>query len=258
VPVLFGGGAAFSPSDIVGLQLWLLADDIAGNDGDAVASWVSKEGNAYDFAQATADKKPLLKKAANGINSKNTVLFDGSNDLLVYPSANISNASQGTVFAVIRFTAAIPNAAHDLLTSRDEAGTTNFLLLRAYLTNAIPNMHIYQRNNDTLDQIKGSTNFVAATPYLLAWISSGVAYTMRVGGSNETIVVSGGSNNGDWYGDTAGRDNFVVGASKSTTEANFLKGDVAEIIMYDTGLSAGNIALIEESLADKYGIALPP
>lgn len=45
-------GALPGPDSVAGLLLWLKADAILGlNDGDNVTSWVSSEGNAYNFTK---------------------------------------------------------------------------------------------------------------------------------------------------------------------------------------------------------------
>lgn len=76
-----GGGTAFSPTDIAGLQLWLDASQITGlNDGDAVATWPDVSGFARDFSQSTASRKPVFKTNQRG--SLPAVLFDGADDYL--------------------------------------------------------------------------------------------------------------------------------------------------------------------------------
>src|SRR3990167_8100146 len=192
-----GGGAAFSPSDIAGLSLWMRADDISGNDGDEISAWVSREGNSYSFEQ-TLTKRPLLKKGANGINSQNIVRFDGVNDLLVY-TGNLLSSSEGTVLIVYRLSAS-PTATIELFKS------------------------------------------------------NGTAFSLRLNGAAETLAVESGANNGDWLAETADRDNFVIGGLKLTSESSFLKGDIAEILMYDTGLSAASISLLETYLDGRYAI----
>jgi hypothetical protein len=245
---LFGG--TWTPKSVPGLDLWLLADDLTGNDGDVVTTWTSREGSAYAFTQADNAKRPLLKKGANGINGHNVVRFDGSNDLLVYPAGTISTASEGTVIAVMRYTAALQNNQM-LLTSADQAATTRYLRCQAFYNTSLGrNIIASQNDNGTEDAVRGSTVLAENTPYIIVWKSDGTAWSMRINGGDETLTVLGtGANSGDWFGDTSARDNFVIGAQKTTSEQFFLKGDIAELLMYDRGLSLAEIQQIEAYLA---------
>lgn len=94
-----GGAAAFSPTDIAGLKLWLDASQITGlNDGDAVATWSDVSGNGRDFTQGTASARPIYKTAI--LNGKPVVRFDGVDDKL--SRANFITNSASTTFAVAR------------------------------------------------------------------------------------------------------------------------------------------------------------
>ena len=59
------------------------AEVIAGSDGDSIPQWNDISGNAYHATQITSDNQPLLKTGSNGINKKNALLFDGSNDKML-------------------------------------------------------------------------------------------------------------------------------------------------------------------------------
>jgi len=235
---------SFSPSDIAGLQLWLKADAITGlNDGDALTTWEDSHTSNNDFAQATAGKKPTYQ--TNEINGLPVVRFDGTDDLLT--AANFLSSSEGTVFAVVRFTAAIAHGTR-ILASADQATNSYWWLCTASYSSGVPNIAIEQKNNDTSTGVGGSTALAAATPYIEMWHSNGTAYSLRVNGNDETESLIAGTDNGDWLGDTANRDAFSLGAQKLVAEGAFFKGDIGELIMYDTGISAGNITSVETYL----------
>jgi len=236
------------PSDLANLELWLRADDITGADGDAVSAWVSREGSSYSFA-ATLTTRPLLRLGANGINSKPTVLFDGVNDALVL-SSSIFNTSAGTIFAVIRFTSTLATGAQSIIGSGDEASATRLVAAISMLASATPTMRIFQRNNDVATTATGNTSMIAAIPYRQMFRSSGTSYTLKV---NNTVQTLTGTNNGDWFADTANRDNTVIGANKVSSVVNFFKGDIAEIIVYGRELSDIETSKIENYLSDRYG-----
>lgn len=246
--------AEWTPKNIAGLNLWLDADDLSGADGDAVTSWISKEGSSYNFAQ-TSTKCPLLKKAANGINGHNTVLFDGTNDVLVC-SDTISSVTQGTIFVVYSLSAT-PKSDQGLFCTADQASATRFLILYGFKTTNTGSLTLLQRDNDTMDTMTPATIAAVSTPYFVSCKSDGAVYIIRTNGINESLTATTGANGGDWLGDTSARDNFTIGGSKTTGEGDFLKGSVSEVIMYDTGLSDTNLKLVESYLGNKYNITLP-
>lgn len=100
--IVGSGGNAFSWASL-SVVARLVADDISGSDGDVVTSWALRAGTAAAFEQSTVANKPLLKKAANGINSRNVVRFDGSNDSLSAATGGASLASPWYVALVAKF-----------------------------------------------------------------------------------------------------------------------------------------------------------
>jgi hypothetical protein len=97
-----GSPAAFSPSDIAGLALWLKADEITGLvDDDPVSTWADSSGNSRDATQ-TSTKRPLYKTAIQ--NALPAVRFDATDDCLVTAAINFASSTGLTVFVV--FTAA--------------------------------------------------------------------------------------------------------------------------------------------------------
>src|SRR5262245_39968698 len=116
VPVLApvrapAAAAAFAPTDVAGLQLWLRGDagtfqdaartTAAAADGDPVGGWRDDSGGAHHFSQATAAKRGTLKTGANGINGRSIVRFDGVDDYLSGPAlSTLIGASAFCSYAV--------------------------------------------------------------------------------------------------------------------------------------------------------------
>lgn len=256
------GAGGFSPRSIPGLALWMdastgLYQDTGATtpataDGHAVAAWVDRVAGV-SFTQETGSKQPQLKRAANGINGRPVVQADGG-DLLV--AASVLGAASGAVFAVYRLTAPIGDT-QTLIGSCDEATSLlKYWSMSPYRTAAAPNVSIRQRNNDTASILTGSTEVVAGTVYLSIFESSGTAWAWRLNGAVQTLANVSGTNNGDWTGDTADRDNTTLFAEKMSSELSFMKGDIAELLVYEPVVSADDRAAIQEYLANKYMVAL--
>lgn len=239
-------------------KLWLRSNDLTGSDGDAIATLTSREGNTYQFTQTDNAKKITLKTGANGINGLKVGRGDGG-DIMRY-AGNLSNALEGTVFAVFRLGSALPNT-QTLFNSGDEGGSTVYLSFGAYVSGTQKTLYIQQRNADTADLIYGSTTMVSSNPYIATFRSNGSAYSMRLNGENETVSVGGGANNGDWFGDcnTGTRDNFTVFGRKTSSEGGFLNGDETELIYIESYLDDETCQAIEGALAAAtlYGIPVP-
>lgn len=253
---------AFLPSSIPGLQLWLDADRglftdsgataPVASDGDVVGTWQDQSGNNNDFIQTTAAKKPLYKTSQ--INGKDIVRFDGADDLLI--ASNFNSALEGSIFIVYELNLGLEDAK-TIFSSSDEATGTKFFVLRAISSIANDFLGLSQRNTDTADKIEGNTSQIIDTPYLASWHSNGSIYTLRLNGALETISIIGGANNGDWLGDTDARDNFVVGGLKiSSGETQFFRGDIRQILLYDTNIVGDDLTNIERFLATDAGITL--
>lgn len=269
---LYNGGAGavyvstaiavpWKPTDITGCALWLAADDMNGNGdlntdwttSDAVAAWPDLSGNSRTVSQTAAAAKPVFQK--NTINTYMPVLDFQGNDYLL-SNANLIGGTAGTVFAVVKSRATAPAAYQAVFSAADEASSNRYVFVGPYLDAGNPGIYSYQRDNDTADRLHGSA-LATNTAYVMMWQSNGSAYAFRSNGADETEVVTSGANNGDWIDDVTGVDNFTVGAVKYNALFFYLNMNLAELIVYDSALSAENIALVEAYLAAKWGITLP-
>lgn len=74
------GAAAWSPSDLANLEVWLKADAGVLTDVDGVHTWEDQSGNGRDHTQSTGPKKPdLIAARQNGLPG---VVADGLDDTL--------------------------------------------------------------------------------------------------------------------------------------------------------------------------------
>ena len=94
--------SGFSPKDIAGIQLWLDANDIDGDDqNDSIAqdskisNWSDKAGGDHNATQNTSSRMPTYK--ANSRNGKATLLFESDYD---YMATTLNLSKPYTVIAV--------------------------------------------------------------------------------------------------------------------------------------------------------------
>lgn len=111
VPTIVAAPLA-APASISGLQLWLDADDggtlydstsggsVVTTNGAAVARWQDKSGNNNHYTQTTANARPVLQTSS--LNSKNGLLWDGSNDFMSGSVAGFRSFTAATIVLVFR------------------------------------------------------------------------------------------------------------------------------------------------------------
>jgi len=218
-----GGAAAFSPASIPGLQLWLDASQIVGlNDGDVVTTWQDLSGNGNDVTQTTGSRQPTYQ--TNEVNGKPCVRFDGVDDFL--RCTTFSQAQPLTVLVVSKLTGSTGQ-------KRMFDGNTSRFLIGLQLG---ANLIFYAG---------GEINYADAPPWPWRYYTGIFHGSSSSQYRNGTLL--GNGNPGTWS-----LDDLMVGAGVFGFEP--WEGDIAELIIYDSSLSAGNLALLHSYIASKYGL----
>ncbi len=227
--------ASFSPLSISGLKLWLKADAITGlNDGDAVTTWPDLSGNGNDATQATAAKKPVYK--VNIINGKPVVRFDGLDDFLALTWAGGDLAQPTTVFAVVKDS--VPASTTSYRIFCDGGGDS---LKRQTLYSVYPtDQHFWGYYSGS---VINSTTAVDTSAHIVGAIFSGASSVLYLDGASISTGNPG----------TQASDGVHLGLDQ-TGVANIWQGDLAEVIICDSALSAGNQALMNTYLNARFAI----
>jgi len=223
------------PSTITGLRMWLKADAITGkNDGDTIQTWTDSGSNGNNPTQATAGSRATYK--TNIINGLPVLRFNGtSNQYGITLDTGIA-LNNYSLFVVHRPT----SASQYGMVFGSTTGNSDAELLDMNYPSAgkIGTYHAGPGN------IGGAYSFTSGTPLISSFVASsgtGTPYnngTAQSSGTTATQTVS----------------NWVLG--NYTTGSYYYTGDIAEIILYSSGLSAANRISIENYLASKYGITV--
>lgn len=99
----------FNPGSIAGLSLWLDSDDASSftfSSGSIVSQWNDKSGNGKHFTQGVVASQPNRNGSQNG---RTTVVFDGADDILNGPVAQIA-AQPDTVFLAVKHVTRVSGA----------------------------------------------------------------------------------------------------------------------------------------------------
>ena len=271
------GGAL--PSSITGLQLWLDASDastlydatsggsLVAADG-GVARWEDKSGNARHATQGTSGNRPARKTAIQG--GKDVLRFDGSDDSLSIASSTETfkflHSSDSTVFVVFKSgTTANPghNAYIVLGTANSTTTVVGALLYTGDSDPTSANNTLYwyvsRGGAGTYPVFFDGNNYFPSNAFVMISLlskpqdgTSGSRFAIRRnGGSLNSTNSPGGSP--QTVSTASSTDDLTVGRAPSG-ESDFLNGDIAEIIIYDSALSDTDREAVENYLLAKWAI----
>jgi hypothetical protein len=215
----------FNPDSIAGLQVWLKADAIVAADGSSVTTWDDSSSANHDFTQGTAGSRPTYQ--TNELNGLPVVRFDGTDDSMLGGDLSASFPSAATLFTVY--------------TTRDTEYS------------------VYDHETNDGFWREGTTGNGYFRCFRSARIN-GYPATMPATGSHQFTLLSSAATYNAW----------LDGADKGAQAAAYMAGaghiiglnggsgysdiDIAEVLVYNSALSAPNRALVETYLNDKWGL----
>ncbi len=225
-----------------GLQLWLEADvGVTTNDAGGVVQWEDQSLNGHLAAQATDALAPTLVEGA--LNNRPVVRFDGDDDFLEIPDADsLSLPNDMATFYVVKFDdfatyrAVWAKTAGNLPAATDIYAVPNSGVLRAFRGDGTPN---------NLSSVDTSIPLRPAIYLVLGFDVAGSTLThylnnQAIGSGPVTTTVS----DGNTPLKIGTRDDFVTR----------LKGDLAEVLIYDRALSDSERAGVFDYLQTKYDL----
>ncbi len=250
------------------LGLWLKADagvysdggcSTPASDGGAVGCWADQSGNGHD---ATAGVSPTFRSSRPAINSQPAVEFDGSDRLatgnMQLFAANNSGLTVFTVFDTDN------NSGQKFLVNHSiQAGSQNFEL--GYDTGSgsgVGNFGLHQGSGDAAvapaNTIANDTFVIMSTAVLTVGTSPNNINIYK-NGAALTVSDDGGGwlDAGAYRTDSSALDVGVrYDLSAGPGYNAYHDGDIAEIIVYTTTLTATARTHVDLYLMDKYDIDL--
>ncbi len=253
--------AAPSEIPITKLQLWLRDDTGLVFNGSKVSRWMDQSGNGNDAIETDTSRQPVLIN--NVLNNKPVISFDGVNDRLGFTGSK--KMSQISLFMVF-------NNRSGASGSNPPGFVLSFGPGGPFVANehfAIKMRGMDNGDNDIIVGTEDHNDYVEFTGQDIAkyneWRNIFIVRDKTV--SNTTLVWNGVSAPSSPSGSNISisvplGDSTASGGGIGSTD-NFpnlgrvlAKCDIAEIIVYDTVLSASDRLSIEKYLNDKYNIAV--
>ena len=225
------------------LQLWLKGENYS--DG----TWTDSSGFSRNATQSTSANKPSTR--THGINGQSAVHFNGSNYFLEIPFATNLNSNEFTIFVVARTQGYGDKPILD--------SATNGYGLSLDTQSTITNSDFTARWVDAGGA--DSQDSSAFNIRLRRYEGAILGYTMEDTNSNNTSdKVSIFFNGAEAGTKTSGVD--YTGASSGNLRigydgSNYFRGDIYEVLIYNSVLSGNDRNNVEGYLARKYNINLP-
>lgn len=230
----FGGSVpAFTPKSIAGLALWLDASDATTitQVANAVSQWRDKSGNNNHGNQATGTAQPLVQAAAqNGLNTLGFTSAASKALTLTTPIATLP----GFTFAVVGQKPA--GGGTNRLNPLSGDGSINYGLLHFSDNNFYSTSGVNNR--------LATNSPVALTAYaslIMANAGAVVGSTLLVNGIAQVLGLNGVGTGTNWTS---------IGGNGNTF---FTDGSIAEIILYNSVLSAAQLTQLYTYLKTKWG-----
>lgn len=215
------------PLTIEGLQIWVDASDettITDSSG-SVSQWDDKSGNGNHVTQGTPENQPST--GTRTINNLNTIEFNPGTELLSNTSFTLSEPF--TIFSV---------------SESDNVTATNYVWADSNGSNVL-------YNNGGISAF--SVFFGSVVTFATA-NSNGVPYIVTVVGDSTDGIGRNGAALTTGNAGAGSFDKFNIGNRDDF--ARDWDGAIAEILVYNSALSATDRATVEEYLASKWGITL--
>ena len=182
-----------------------------------------------------------------------SVAFDGDDYAKEAVAAYRSTDMKGAICGWFYVTDS--SATGRIISTADEGSNTRYMSV----SNVAGKMYYAHRFNDTAKALTTS----AITNRSATWIhfvvqSNGTKISIYVNGVKQTVTVTTGVNNGDWFGDApTHRDNLTLGVEEKIALAGHLTGSIDEIAIFSDTLSATLITTIYNS-GNSYDVSALP
>jgi len=223
-----------------GIRLWLKADAGVGATGGSITNWLDQSTNGYHFAQTNLARTPTL--ATNELGNL-TVRFGGSNFLDRLDALGLSGNPGLTVFAV----ASARDFGHlRILHLGDNLGAGG-------KTIAFSSDSSFRYNDGSRIF---ADNLLIGGVFVASWLQPAATNygAGRFYQDGSEAIATGGSNPNNLL--NLENELAMIGAGESNNlAADYFKGDVSELIVYNRALSTQEMETVGFYLSERWGLS---
>jgi len=240
--IAFGSFSFAQPNTIANLVLWLNADSGIVLNGGNVSDWNDQSGNNNDL-QAVAGSQPFYVAVDSSLNNHAIIQFDGSNDFFSGGDILDIGKKDRTLFLVGKSTNRPATYLAKALYGPGDKRYALWYNTTIHFSNYY--IEVIDRSVTTTRSYGQYEIFTLELDRLSGTLSS--YFSSSLVGINSLIL--------DTAYDFNSTYRFLVGAFNDAADAgqtNYLNGEIAEIIIYDSLLTSAERNQVEQYLQVKY------
>jgi len=225
---------------------WMDGKDtsIITSSGGSVSRIENKADPQNPFTQPTGLNQPTTQ--ATTIAGNNVITFDGSNDYLLCNSLSSAFTGSDTPFSAFAVYRPATTAGQQAVFCAGNSGTALRQVMHDYGTGSA--FRIFKRDDATTQAIATTSLSPVSTPVMMSMSCAGT--TLKAWKDGTSFY------NGAFDIGVTTLNTFTLGCRAAAALNNFFSGDIAEIIIYNRGLSDVEVDIIENYLGNKWGIAI--
>ena len=262
IPNLIAGlmavnAAPFTPSSIAGLKLWLDASDTAtiSLSGSAVTQWTDKSANAYTFTQATAANQPVSGTATQ--NGKNVMVYSTNDSLAGTSAASVWKfLSDGSTYSIF-FAGKTTSTTTQQISLSTYSGSGFSIGVQVSLTSTNQLNHgVFRNVSGALAVDNNSSTNATGTTFTYLTLLADPANGTAANRSDYRVLQGSAIKNNTVTNAPDGSNPFQALRVGDYIQAGAVGwiGQIGEIIIYTSILSAGDVLKVQEYLAAKWGV----
>lgn len=240
-----GASGPFTPASNPGLLAWWDPDIayITKDVSDKVSSWVSRDANAYVLSQVSGPAQATW--SATGLLSKPSLAFAGAQFLEGADAlAAIVDGSADYTLVVVLDGDGTGATSYYAFTCFCESGSSAHTIdHRTYGANA-NDRHYREAGSSGVLTAVGSQSMLTPS-YYRAFVDGGATITTRV---DDVASLTGAT----WTGSPVCNRTYVGCTRYLGVNSSFFSGKIADIILYDHDLTAGEWSRLKSWITAKY------
>lgn len=231
-------GMTQAPGGVSGnLEFWVKAGT-----GASGSLWQDQSVHGNNATQATTADQPVV--TANQINFNPAMVFNGTSDFMnIASNLGLGGAGNYEIYCVVQ-----QSGSGGQVFLGSQTAATNDIQLATFTGS--PTQVNYWGTGTVLI---GTTNLAAGTAYISGYEKAGT------GSGQSTIYINGNVDNTGTIAQSMGSGTRLIGASSvgTATPGYYTNGDIAEMVVYNTALTAANRSMLQSYLSFKYGFPPP-
>lgn len=239
-----GPGGVGASNGSTNLALWLDASKINSSEGSQITTWSDASGYGHDFTNGAG--AIFEKEATNGYSS---LKFNGVSHYFQRAYTDLLATSQFTIFSATNVETS--TTTKTVLSNRDNSASAPY---RGYMLYSTPSSNIWEfgsgRNTNTWEINNSQTTTTGKwSSQLLSYQKSAEGKMLNINGDARSHTYQ------TMY--TNSNKPFRIGAGKNETSPDdFFKGEIGEVILFNTVLNAAQKIIVNNYLSAKYNFSL--